>query len=127
MAYRISQLSELCPAANSSVRYMYRKLLLAFAVTIHKCQGLSLDCAIVDLSSDIFATGMANVAMSQVRTLAGLYVLAFDQKCIKVSTECIEEVNRLRKLFKRDLPSIEVSNVPKSTPRVLTSLTQVLK
>ena len=98
--------------------YVYRKqfpLILAFAVTIHKCQGLSLDCAIVDLSSDIFATGMAYVAMSRVRTLADLYVLlAFDSKCIKVSTECIEEVNRLRKLFKMDLPyaCIEVSNVP---------------
>ena len=33
--------------------YVYRKqfpLILAYAVTIHKCQGLSLDCAIVDLS-----------------------------------------------------------------------------
>ena len=32
--------------------YVYRKqypLILAYAVTIHKCQGLSLDCAIVDL------------------------------------------------------------------------------
>ena len=63
--------------------------------------------------------------MSRVRTLAGLYVLAFDSKCIKVSTECIEEVNRLRKLFKMDLPCIEVSNVrvPKSTPRCTGVLT----
>ena len=33
--------------------YVYRKqypLILAYAVTIHKWQGLSLDCAIVDLS-----------------------------------------------------------------------------
>ena len=39
--------------------YVYRKqfpLILAFAVTIHKCQGLSLHCAIVDLSSSVFAT-----------------------------------------------------------------------
>ena len=96
--------------------YVYRKqfpLILAFAVTIHKCQGLSLDCAIVDLSSDIFATGMAYVAMSHVRTLAGLYLLAFDPKSIKVSRECTEEVNRLRKLFRSDIPCIELSAVPK--------------
>ena len=96
--------------------YVYRKqfpLILAFAVTIHKCQGLSLDCAIVDLSSDIFATGMAYVAMSRVRTLAGLYLLAFDPKSIKVSRECTEEVNRLRKLFRSDIPCIELSAVPK--------------
>ncbi|KAL5460206.1 hypothetical protein EMCRGX_G033634 [Ephydatia muelleri] len=55
--------------------YVYRKqfpLILAFAVTIHKCQGLSLDCAIVDLSSSVFATEMAYVAISRVRTLAGM-------------------------------------------------------
>eukprot|EP00731_Ephydatia_muelleri_P003461 Em0001g3461a len=103
--------------------YVYRKqfpLILAFAVTIHKCQGLSLDCAIVDLSSDIFATGMAYVAMSRVRTLAGLHLLAFDPKSIKVSMECTEEVNRLRKLFRSDIPCIELSAVPnpiKSKPK----------
>ena len=37
--------------------YSYCKqfpLILAYAVTIHKCQGLSLDCAIVDLSEEVF-------------------------------------------------------------------------
>ena len=46
---------------------VYRKqypLILAYAVTIHKCQGLSLDCAIVDLSDRMFAAGMAYVALS---------------------------------------------------------------
>ena len=94
--------------------YVYRKqfpVILAFAVTIHKCQGLSLDCAIVDLSSNVFATGMAYVALSRVRTLTGLHLLAFDPKSIKVSRECIEEVNRLRKLFRSDIPSINLSEV----------------
>ena len=87
--------------------YVYSKqfpLILAFSVTIH---GLSLDCAIVDLSSDVLATGMAYVAMSRVRTLAGLYLLAFNPISIKVSRECTEEVNRLRKLYKSDIPYIE--------------------
>ena len=34
-------------------------LILAYAVTIHKCQGLSLDCVIVDLSDKVFSAGMA--------------------------------------------------------------------
>ena len=46
--------------------YVYRTqfpLILAYAVTIHKCQGLSLDCAIIDLSDKVFADGMAYVAV----------------------------------------------------------------
>ena len=48
--------------------YVYRKqfpLILAYAVTIHKCQGLSLD-AIIDLSDQVFSAGMAYVALSRV-------------------------------------------------------------
>ena len=44
--------------------YVYRKqfpLILTYAVTIHKCQGLSLDSAIVDLSDAVFSPGSAYV------------------------------------------------------------------
>ena len=44
--------------------YVYRKqfpLILAYAVTIHKCQGLSLDCAIVDLSHKVFSITGSNI------------------------------------------------------------------
>ena len=42
--------------------------------------------------------------MSRVRTLAGLYLLAFDPITIKVSRECTEEVNRLHKQYRSDIP-----------------------
>ena len=63
--------------------YVYRKqfpLILTYAVTIHKCQGLSLDCAIVDLSCEVFSDGMAYVALSRVRSLALL--LRMRKACI---------------------------------------------
>ena len=56
---------------------------------------------------------MAYVSISRVRTLAGLHLLAFDPKSIKVSDECVEEVNRLRKLFRPDLASIPLSKFSK--------------
>ena len=92
--------------------FVYRKqfpLTVAYAVTIHKCQGLSLDCAIVDLSSNVFCAGMAYVAISRVRTLEGLHLTAFDPKSISVSNCCLEEVNRLRRSFRKDLPLYEIS------------------
>ena len=65
--------------------FVYRRqfpLILAYAVTIHKCRGLPLDCAIADLSDQIFSDGMAYVALSKVRSLSGLYLTAFDPKSV---------------------------------------------
>ena len=92
--------------------YIHRKqfpLILSYAITIHKCQGLSLDTAIIDLSTDVFGDGMAYVALSRVRTLNGLHLLSFDPLSVKVSNPCINEINRLRSKFRSDLPEIKNS------------------
>ena len=86
---------------------MYRKqfpLILAYAMTIHKCQGLSLDSALMDLSDWVFSPGMAYVALSRVRTLDGVHLIAIDPDSITVSHESLQEINRLRHLFCSDLP-----------------------
>ena len=107
--------------------YVYRKqfpLILAYAVTIHKCQGLSLDCAIVDLSDDVFSEGMAYVALSRVRSLSGLYITAFNPQSIMVSTKCLKEVNRLRRTFRKDLPLYDIPLKSANTAkRKLTGIT----
>ena len=103
--------------------YIYRKqfpLILAYAVTIHKCQGLSLDCAIVDLSNKIFADGMAYVALSRVKSLAGLHLISFDKNSIKVNTKCLKEVNRLRELYRKDLPLYDIPTASSHSKRKLT-------
>ena len=87
--------------------YVFRDqfpLILAYAVTIHKCQGLSLNCAIIDLNEHAYTSGTAYVALSRVRSLAGLYLITFDPKSITVSTECIQEINCLRAAYRSDLP-----------------------
>ena len=76
-------------------KYVHRKqfpMILAFAVTVYKCRGLSLDCAVMDLSNEVFCPGMAYVALSCVKCLDNLYLT---REAIKVSTKCLEEINRL--------------------------------
>uniref|UniRef100_A0A1X7VRG5 Uncharacterized protein n=1 Tax=Amphimedon queenslandica TaxID=400682 RepID=A0A1X7VRG5_AMPQE len=71
--------------------------------------GLSLDTAIIDLSTDDFGDGTAYVALSGVRTLNELHLLSFDPLFVKVSNPCINEINRLRSKFRNDLPQIKKS------------------
>ncbi len=72
-------------------------LRLAWAITIHKSQGMTLDAAEIDLS-DAFEKGMGYVALSRVRSLAGINLLGFNTVALQVSPEIILFDLELRKL-----------------------------
>ena len=59
-------------------------LRLAYSVTIHKAQGASLDSALVDIGPATFEYGQAYVALSRVRSLAGLWVYDLDPRAFRV-------------------------------------------
>jgi ATP-dependent DNA helicase PIF1 len=57
-------------------------LILAWALTIHKCQGATLTNVITDLS-DIFGYAQAYVTLSRVRSLEGLFIISINYSKIK--------------------------------------------
>jgi ATP-dependent DNA helicase PIF1 len=59
-------------------------LRLAYALTIHKAQGASLDSALVDIGKATFEYGQAYVALSRVRNLGALYVYDIDPAAFRV-------------------------------------------
>jgi ATP-dependent DNA helicase PIF1 len=65
-------------------------LRLAWAITVHKSQGMSLDAAVIDLSQ-AFEYGQGYVALSRVRTLEGLYLMGFNERALEVHPEVLEK------------------------------------
>jgi len=76
-------------------------LRLAWAITIHKSQGMSLDNAEIDLSRT-FSYGMGYVALSRVRTLEGISLVGFNGDSLRVDPIVFE--------FDQDLKNQSFSN-----------------
>ena len=79
-------------------------LRLAWAITIHKSQGMSLDAAEIDLSK-AFTPGMGYVALSRVRSLGGLYLQGLNRMALNMHPQIYSLDEELRR------SSDSVSNV----------------
>lgn len=79
---------------NSKVFCKQIPLMLSYAITCHRSQGLSLDSAVLDLD-DCFCNHMVYVALSRVKSLDGLYLKSFNEKKITVNSKLLEYINTI--------------------------------
>ena len=99
-------------------------LRLAWAITVHKSQGMSLDTADIDLSK-AFVCGMGYVALSRVRTLKGINLLGINEIALQVDENVVEldrEFVSLSKVVERDLEKMNESSKKRAQRDFLKSI-----
>ena len=98
-------------AAQSNV-YLKRvqfSLRVGYAITIHSAQGMTLDQAVVNAGTSVFASAQTYVACSRVRNLKDLYLLDFNVRSLKVHKEARKHV--------AGLEGINLEEVAKKPPK----------
>lgn len=71
-------------------------LRLAWAITVHKSQGMSLDEALLNLG-ETFEYGQGYVALSRLRSLEGLFLTSYNDKALRVNDAITEYDEKIRK------------------------------
>jgi ATP-dependent exoDNAse (exonuclease V) alpha subunit len=90
-------------------------LRLAWAITIHKSQGMSLDAAEIDLAK-AFEFGMGYVALSRVRTLAGMRLLGLNELALEVDPDILRIDAALQKASAKFLEELKAKH-PRGTSK----------
>jgi ATP-dependent DNA helicase PIF1 len=93
-------------------------LCLAWALTIHKIQGATLDMAEMDIGRSVFADGQSYVALSRVKTLDGLYLSEFNSTKIRANPLVIEFYDSFLEIGKEEMSRQTVDILTNIRPAV---------
>ena len=88
------------------VSFQQIPLRLAWAITVHKSQGMTLDAAEMDLGKT-FEKGQGYVALSRVKSLSGLNLTAYNNIALEVDSLALKADKRFQEL------SLEIENIIK--------------
>jgi len=91
-------------------------LRLAWAITVHKSQGMSLDTAIIDLSK-AFEFGQGYVALSRVRSLEGLFLEGFNDRALMLHPDIVAQDSVFRR--KSDAARARIMSIEKKEREAL--------
>jgi ATP-dependent DNA helicase PIF1 len=96
-------------------------LILAWALTIHKAQGSTLDIAEVDAGSGIFECGQTYVALSRVKSLEGLYLCSFDAKRVRINKKVQDFYGILEAEYAKRRTAEETEKLPEAYVEPITT------
>jgi ATP-dependent DNA helicase PIF1 len=82
--------------SRTLAKIMQFPLRLAWAITVHKSQGMTLDAAVVDLSR-AFEYGQGYVALSRVRSSQGLCLLGWNERALLVHPDILAVDDRFKR------------------------------
>ena len=92
------------------VSYVQVPLRLAWAITVHKSQGMTLDSAIMDLSKT-FEKGQGYVALSRVKSMEGLQLKGFNTTALQVDGLALKADLRFQELSHETEESVEIEDL----------------
>ncbi len=96
-------------SGKSLASYEQVPLRLAWAITIHKSQGVTLDEASIDLSKT-FERGQGYVALSRLKDLKGLHLSGFNETALEVDSLALKADKRFRELSEQISESLSESD-----------------
>lgn len=74
----------------NNISFSFIPLKLAWALTIHKSQGMTLDAVVIDLGTGIFEYGQAYTALSRVKDMKSVRLLALSRKSFKTHPDVLD-------------------------------------
>jgi ATP-dependent DNA helicase PIF1 len=80
---------------DNNMYFNYMPIKLAYAISIHKSQGITLDSVEIDIGKDIFAAGQAYTAISRARNLKSIVIKSITNKSFICKSEVLNFYSKI--------------------------------